>query len=120
MPGVIAVAGVSADESKYGFLIFRDLLAAGREVYGVNPKGGRILDREIFPSVSALPVKPDVVIIVVQPDITAKIVDDCIAAGVREIWMQPGSENDTAIEKAKKSGIEVIARACFMVRGGFW
>ena len=116
----VAVVGVSADESKYGFSIFRDIMAEGCAVYGVNPKGGKILDREIYPSLSALPVVPELVITVVPPNVTAKVVQECIALGIKTIWMQPGSEDDTVIEKARAAGIEVTARACFMVKFGFW
>lgn len=117
---IIAVAGVSSNEDKFGFRIFRDLIGAGCTVYGVNPKGGAALGREIYKTLAALPQKPELVITVVPPAATEKLVDECIALGVKTIWMQPGSESDGAIDKARAAGLEVTARACFMVKFGIW
>ncbi len=116
----VAVIGVSLDETKYGFSIFRDILAQNCKVYGINPKGGTILEQKIYPSLADLPEVPQLVITVVPPAATEAIVDECIKLGINTIWMQPGSESDAAIDKAKAAGIAVTARACFMVKFGFW
>lgn len=117
---IIAVIGVSEDETKYGFKIFRDLAKAGCTVYGVNPKGGNILGRAVCKTFGELPVTPELVITVVPAAVTEQVVEECIRLGVKSLWMQPGSESDAAIEKARVAGIAVTARACFMVNFGFW
>jgi len=116
----IAVAGVSQDENKYGFRIFRDLLADGCTVYAVNPKGGNVLGQPVYKTLAELPATPEMVITVVAPAATQEIVRECIRLGVKAIWMQPGSENDDAIELARAAGITVTARACLMVKFGLW
>ena len=117
---VIAVAGVSSREEKFGHKIFRDLIRAGYNVYGLNPAGVTVLGRRIFRDLSELPVKPDMVITVVHPRATEKIIDDCVKLGIKEVWMQPGSESAPAIERAQKVGIKVTHDACFMVYKGIW
>ncbi len=116
---LIAVVGVSDDASKYGHKIFRDLLKAGYPVKGVNPKGGFVLGHNIYRSFSEMEQKPDLVITVVPPAATEKVVEECNALGIKTVWMQPGSESDTAIAKAKTYGIKTIS-ACFMVQKGVW
>ncbi len=116
----IAVVGVSADPEKYGHKIFRDLLNSGYNVVGINPKGGNILGQEVYPQLKSLSKVPDLVIIVVPPAVTAKIVDECHELGVKNIWMQPGTESDEAIDKAKSDGMNVTARACFMKTNKIW
>lgn len=116
----IAVIGVSDNEEKYGFRIFRDLVQQGLQVEGVNPKGGELLGKKIFTSLKAMDRQPDVVITVVPPAITEKIVDECAATGIGEIWMQPGSESDGAIKKAERYGLKVTHNACIMVVNGIW
>jgi predicted CoA-binding protein len=37
-PRKLAIAGVSGNSKKFGYLVFRDLKANGYEVYPVNPK----------------------------------------------------------------------------------
>lgn len=116
---LIAVVGVSDDASKYGHKIFRDLLNAGYPVKGVNPKGGFVLGQNIYKSVSELEKRPDLVITVVPPPVTEKVVEECNKLGVKHIWLQPGSESERAVEKAREYGIKATL-ACFMVVKGVW
>lgn len=115
----IAVIGVSSDQSKYGHKIFKDLKRGGYAVWPVNPKGGLLLGDTVYKSLSELPSKPDIVISVVPPEITEKIVEECNILGIKHIWMQPGSESEKAVKKAKEYEIETTA-ACFMVSNKIW
>ena len=116
---LIAVVGVSDDASKYGHKIFRDLLNAGYPVRGVNPKGGFVLGQQVYRSVSDVEKRPDLVITVVHPGVTERIVDECNELGIKNIWMQPGSESQKAVDKARDYGIKATV-ACFMVVKGVW
>jgi uncharacterized protein len=116
----IAVVGVSSDKNKYGYKIFKSLIFGGYKVAGVNPKGESILDKKIYKSLSELEPKPDIVIAVVRPAITEQVVEECNRLGIREIWMQPGSESDKAIALAQKYGLETTHDACIMVLHGIW
>jgi len=117
---VIAVVGVSGDRSKFGRRIFESLVAERLNVYGVNPRGGEISNRKIYKNLAEMETRPDVVITVVQPAVTEKIVEECRALCVGEIWMQPGSESPAAIELAKKYGMSVTHGACIMLANGIW
>ena len=116
----IAIVGISRNPEKYGYKIFRDMLQDGLQVMGVNPHEDEVLGAKIYKSLKDLPEVPDLVITVVPPSVTEKIVDECKDLGVKAVWMQPGSESDAAVEKAKKDGINVIYNACFMVQHGIW
>lgn len=117
---VVAVVGVSEDPNKYGFKIFRDLLGAGVNTIGINVKGSTILGRKVYKSLQELIELPDLVITVVPPPVTEKIVEDCHHLGIKEIWMQPGSESETAIEKARQYNINATHHACIMTQNGIW
>jgi hypothetical protein len=116
----IAVVGVSEREEKYGYKIFRDLIKHNFNVKGVNPRNGEILGRKIYKNLTDLQRVPDLVITVVPHQVTERIVEECKKMGVREIWMQPGSESETVIKTAKDYGITVTHNACFMVHYGIW
>jgi predicted CoA-binding protein len=116
----IAVVGVSNRTEKIGTKIFRDLLKHGLNVQGINPSGGELSGKKLYKSLRDLPLVPDIVITVVPPHVTERIVDECRQMGVREIWMQPGSESEAAIQKAHKFGMSVSHNACFMVHYKFW
>lgn len=117
---LIVVAGVSSKEEKYGFKIFKGLIEAGFNVCGMNPADGEVLGRKIFRSLREFKTIPDLIITVVPPAVTENIVEECGKIGIKEIWMQPGSESETAIEKAKEYGMAVASNACFMVKHGIW
>jgi len=117
---IIVVVGVSHKEDKFGFRIFSDLLKNGFNVLGVNPTDGEIAGIKIYRNLKEINTKIDLVITVVPASVTERIVDECKELGIKKIWMQPGSESDLAIEKAKKSGISVVMNACFMVEEGIW
>jgi len=116
----IAVMGVSQKKEKYGFRIFKDLVDAGFDVEGVNPADGEIAGRKIYRNLKELEETPDLVITVVPPQVTERIVEECKQMGIKEIWMQPGSESETAVKKARDYGISVVYNACFMVKQRIW
>ena len=116
----IAVVGVSTDPQKYGHRIFADLVKAGYVVFGVNPKGGEVAGQPLYPSLADLPQVPDLVMTVVPPAVTAKVVAQCQELGIKQIWMQPGSESDEAVEAAQAAGIATVSQACFMQHEHLW
>jgi uncharacterized protein len=104
----IAVAGASADPNKYGNIVFRRLLASGRTVFAINPKGIEIEGHRSYRSLRDLPVVPETVSIVTPPMVTRMVVADAIAVGVRSVWMQPGAEDPVASQSAIDAGLSVI------------
>ena len=116
----IAVVGVSQKQEKFGFRIFNDLVNAGFNVEGINPADGEVLGRRVYRNLKELDSIPDLVITVVPPQVTERIVQECKELGIREIWMQPGSESERAVKKAREYDISVVYNACFMARQGIW
>ncbi len=111
----IAVVGVSRSKKKYGFRVFKTLLDHGFRVFPINPNADRILNQRVYPNLSSLPEKPDLVVTVTPPDITERIVDTCMKLGIKKLWLQPGSESVNAIERAKNNGLDVVYNACIML-----
>lgn len=116
----IALVGVSADKNKIGYKMFEDLLASGFNVKGINPGDGKILGQKIYRTLSELEILPDMVITVVKPEITEKIVIECHRLGINNIWMQPGSESEEAVKKAREFNIAVTFNKCFMSENKIW
>ncbi len=115
-----AVVGVSEDRAKYGNKIYRDMRDAGYTVFAVHPKLQTVEGDPCYASVKDLPEIPDVVDLVVPPAASLKVVEDCLAAGIKRIWFQPGSESDEAVQKAKDGGMEVVHDACIMIQKQAW
>jgi predicted CoA-binding protein len=114
------VVGVSADRTKYGNIIFRQLLSAGYKVQAVNPKLTTVEENPCYANLKALPTKPDVVNVVLPPALGVQVVEDCLALGINNIWFQPGAESGEAIAKAKAGGLNVLANACILLTHRTW
>lgn len=110
-----AVVGVSNNTSKYGYKVFDQLKKAGYSVFAINPGLESIDGDSCYPSLAALPKKPDAVSIVVPPKITEQIISECASLGISNVWMQPGSESKRAIQDGEKHGITVIHSHCVLI-----
>lgn len=68
-PRSVAVVGVSRSREKVGYSLFANLASGGfpGPIYGVNPAGGEILGRPLFPSVDAIPGPVDLAVLAVPP-----------------------------------------------------
>lgn len=114
---VIAVVGASKDGEKFGYKVYKTLKDKGFNVFAINPKGGRINGDLIYASLEALPKKPTLAITVVPAGVAYEIVKQCKELGIVRVWMQPGSESPEAISFCRKSGIEVVYKACYITDG---
>jgi len=112
---IFAVVGASRDPEKYGYQVYKDLKEAGYKVYPINPNTDKILGDKCYPNLGDLPTKPDVVDVVVPPKITEEIVKTCKRLGTTRVWMQPGSESETAIKFCHENRIEVVYGVCVMI-----
>jgi hypothetical protein len=112
---VFAVVGASRNPKKYGHQVYRDLRNAGYRVYPINPNADEILGDRCYPSLEALPERPDVVDLVVPPKVTERVVEACKTLGIKKVWMQPGSESEKAIKFCKENDIHVVHGVCVMV-----
>lgn len=103
-----AVAGASQDRSKYGNKVFRAIIASGRTAYPLNPTATEVEGDPAFASIAELPVVPESLSIVTPPHVTREVIQQAIAAGVKNIWMQPGAEDDQACQAARDAGVNII------------
>jgi hypothetical protein len=55
---------------------------------------------------------PDLVDVFRAPDAVDAIVDDCIALGVKNLWLQDGVINEAAALRAQAAGILVVMDRC--------
>jgi hypothetical protein len=115
----IAVAGVSRDPNSVANLIYRTLRKGGREVFAVNPNAEQLEGGPCYPRLGAIPGGVDAVVIATRPEAAEQIVQDCVAAGIRRVWMHRsfgrGSVSTSATALGRNHGITVIDGACPMM-----
>ena len=103
-----AVAGASRDRSKYGNKVFQALVASGRTVYPLNPSAPEVEGHPAYATIADLPEVPESLSIVTPPHVTREVIQQAIAAGVKNIWMQPGAEDSQGSKLAREAGLNVI------------
>jgi uncharacterized protein len=110
-----AVVGATDNPDKYGNQIVKNLIKRGYEVYPVNPKLKELEGLPCYPRLAAIPTKVDVVDFVVPPGVTEAILKDCQRLGLCRIWLQPGSESETAIGYCHDNTLKVVHGVCVML-----
>ena len=104
----VAVVGASADRSKYGNEAVRAHASAGYEVYPVNPKEREIEGLKCYASVGEIPVPLDRVTIYLPPALGLKVIEEIAQKGTKELFLNPGTESDELVERARLLGLNPI------------
>jgi predicted CoA-binding protein len=110
----IAVVGVSR-KAGFGNTALKALRAKGFEVFPVNVVADEVEGERCYHSVAQVPRPVGAVLCVVPPAETERVVEDCVKAGIRKVWMQQGSESDAAIRSAEAAGMTVVHHACVLM-----
>jgi predicted CoA-binding protein len=113
----IAVAGVSATRQTPANGIYRTLRENGYDVFAVNPQAEIVEGDPCYPNMQAITDGVDGVIILTNPENSLDVVKDCVAAGVKRVWMHdntflPSSVSQEATELGRANGITVIDGGC--------
>jgi predicted CoA-binding protein len=115
----VAVVGVSDKPDRASNAVARYLIHAGYTIYPVNPSLSTVLGHECWPSLSAIPQEKrdliEIVDIFRKPQDVPPVVDEAIAIGAKVVWMQLGITNETAAEKARNAGLDVVQNRCISV-----
>jgi predicted CoA-binding protein len=111
----IAVVGLSENSGKPSHYVSAYMQQHGYKIYPVNPSIETVLGERSYASLKDLPVKPDVVNVFRVPSLIPGVVDEMLALGLKELWVQQGIVNVEAAERAEQGGIRVVMDRCIMV-----
>ena len=111
----IAIAGVSRDPKKFGFLVFKQLKEKGFEVYPINPGADNIAGTPCFRSVSALPLNVHSLVVLTPKKQTKDVVAEAMAKGIDNIWIQQMCDTPEAIELTKAHPVNLITKECILM-----
>jgi acyl-CoA synthetase (NDP forming) len=119
-PKSIAFIGASADISKWGHLLFSNVVAGQYqgEIYLVNAKGGEIAGRAVFKSVTEIPDPVDLAVITVPANIVISLIPELkqkkiknvllISSGFGETGAEGKALENELVEKAREAGILIL------------
>lgn len=111
----IAVVGLSGNPVKPSHYVSEYMQQQGYKIYPVNPSVENVLGEKSYPSLTALPVKPDIVNVFRVPSMVPAIVDEMLMLGLHDLWVQQGIVNMEAARRAEEGGIRVVMDRCIMV-----
>ena len=88
----------------------------GYRIVPVNPGQAAILGETCYATLRDIPddvrAGIDLVDVFRQSDAVPAIVDDCIALGLKRLWLQDGVVDAAAAQRAVEAGIEVVMDRC--------
>jgi predicted CoA-binding protein len=114
------VVGASSRREKYGNKVLRCYQQAGRRAIPVNPRESEIEGVPCVVSVLDLPDDVRSISVITPPPVTERVVEQAVAKGIENVWMQPGAESEAAVEACRRAGINVIADgSCVLVVLGY-
>ncbi|WP_321369111.1 CoA-binding protein [uncultured Desulfuromusa sp.] len=117
---VFGIVGASANRDKYGNKVLRCYQQNKLQAIPVNPTETEIEGLACVTSVASLPDDVQSLSIITPPKITEKVVEQAAAHGIKNIWMQIGSESPAAIQYCEEQGLNVIADgSCVLVVLGY-
>lgn len=113
----IAILGASADRNKYGNAAVRTYIDKGWTVYPINPKADEIEGVKAYASINDAPQPIHRVSVYLPPQVLLGVLDEIATANPDEVWLNPGSESDEVLAKARELDLNVI-QACSIVDMG--
>ena len=112
----LAFVGVSRHPRDFSRALFRDLIGRGYDVVPVNPHGVEALGRRSFARVQDIDPPVEGALIMTPRAQTEGAIKDCVAAGVRLVWLHrgagQGSVTPDALEICEEHGLDVVPGAC--------
>ncbi|MFV0533064.1 MAG: CoA-binding protein [Cumulibacter sp.] len=109
----IAIVGVSDKQSRASYFVASYLLGTGQyDVYFVNPMLSELLGQPVYPSLSDLPVVPDLVDVFRKPADIPGVLDEAIAIGANAFWLQLGLWDEASARRAEAAGMRVVMDRC--------
>jgi predicted CoA-binding protein len=115
----IAVVGVRTTTQDAANAIYKKFKDAGYEVFAVNPKTDSYYGDPCYPDLQSIPGGVDGAVFVLRPEISSQVMEDCIAAGVKSVWMHgnffASSISEQATRVGRQNGITVIDGGCPMM-----
>jgi len=111
----IAVVGASSNSAKFGNMAFKELKQRGYQVFPVNPNAQEIEGQPCYASLAELRGQVDGALVVVQPQHAVQVLREAAEAGIRNVWLQQGSESDEALSAAQALGLNAVSKKCILM-----
>jgi predicted CoA-binding protein len=110
----IAVIGYSPRPGRPSQNISRQLQRFGYRIIPVRPSITEALGERAYPNLAAVPGQIDLVNVFRASRYAPQVVEECIARGVKNVWLQEGVYDEAAASRAQAAGLTVIMDRCIL------
>jgi acyl-CoA synthetase (NDP forming) len=119
-PKSVAIVGASAQIGKWGHTLTANTISGGYKgpIYPVNPKGGRIAEREAFRSVAEIPEKVDLAAVTIPAERVLDLIPEFKKKGIRNMLLISSGFGETGkrgkyleeelVKAARQAGVLVL------------
>lgn len=108
----IAVIGLSPNPARPSYGVARAMQGYGFRVIPVHPVAEQILGETAYARLADIPLPVDLVDVFRRAEHVDSIVDECLALGVKVLWIQEGIVNEPAARRARDGGMTVVMDRC--------
>lgn len=118
-PKTLAVVGVSLKNERHpaNVIYNKNYLRYPVKVYGVNPRGGTYYKEKLYPSISDIPEKIDLVAIAVRAEYVPAVLRECIQCWVGGAAVISGGFSESGREDLQREISAIAREADFPVIG---
>ena len=111
----ITIVGVSRKGEGFGASIYNHLKDNGYTVFAVNRIGGFSNNIKLYNSLFQIDKQIDGIITLVPPSETENLVQAAHDLNIKNVWMQQGSQSNSAIQFCKEKEINVVYGECILM-----
>ena len=108
----IAVVGLSPNAARPSHGVSQAMQGFGFRVIPVHPAASEILGEKVYAKLADIPEPIDLVDVFRSAEFIDGVVDECLALGLKAIWIQEGIVNEPAAARALAGGMTVIMDRC--------
>ncbi|MDP1536158.1 MAG: CoA-binding protein [Burkholderiales bacterium] len=108
----IAVVGLSPNAARPSHGVAKSMQGYGFRVIPVHPVAQEILGEKVYPALADIPQPVDLVDVFRSAEFIDGVVDECLALGLKAIWIQEGIINEAAAARAQAGGMTVVMDRC--------
>lgn len=108
----IAVVGLPPNPARPSFGVAASMQGYGYTIIPVHPAVKEVLGVRAYARLADIEGTVDLVNVFRQSQFVSGIVDECIALGLKAIWLQDGVIDEAAAERARAAGMFVVMDRC--------
>ena len=112
----MAIAGVSRNEKSFSAQVAKHLSQLGYNLWYVNPQfEPHEVENQRIRSIAMLPANVNHLLVLTSKGQTESVVQQAIAKGIKNVWIQQYSQTRQALELAQHNSLNMVHNQCVLM-----